>query len=149
MDMTSGPGTVRNDGEQLVGTNYFDTPPAKAGYPFVSINAAAFRVLVPPSCEAWIDEMRRSEYLIATQGLWRPSPGESPREAIELLFEDQSDSPFVMYVVAEQVDRMPSRRDSGRADLHALVYTAGPTLALRMPARFRTHASLPYCRPWS
>jgi hypothetical protein len=148
---------IDNDGPRLAGTNYFETEQAHAGNVFVSTNAGAFRLLVPRGARGWLDEMRGADYLIVTRGQWTPAPmrlpdntvrQQHPREALELLFEDGSDSPFVLHVGAESVDRLPSRQDDGRTHLRCLVYTEGPTLELEIPARFRRAARLPHLKPW-
>lgn len=132
---------IHNDGPLIVETDYWDTPHAQRGLFYVSINAGAFRLLVPLLQEASLADMRTAAYVIVTRGVWHG------RDALELLFEDGSDSPFSLHVLAAQVDRMPARSDEGRTDLWCLIYTEAG-LALDLPARYRSSDSLPDLRPW-
>lgn len=132
---------IRNDGPLIRETNYWSTPHAQRGMFYVSINAGAFRLLVPPSQQGTLADIRTGQYVIVTRGSW------NGRDALELLFEDGSDSPFVLHVLAAQVDRMPARTDEGRTDLRCLIYTK-TGLALDLPARYRRATRLPDLRPW-
>lgn len=132
---------IHNDGPLIVETDYWDTPHAQRGLFYVSINAGAFRLLVPLLQEASLADMRTAAYVIVTRGVWHG------RDALELLFEDGSDSPYVIHVQGAQVDRLPPTTDAGRTDLRCLVYTQ-TGLALELPARYRTASELPYLRPW-
>lgn len=146
---------IDNVGPRITGTDYFDSEHARRGMAYLSANAGALRLLLPE--RGWLDEMRGAEYAIITRGEWTPElvrqPDGSrrvqhPRDAIELLFEDHTDSPMAMHLVVEQVDRMPVRADEGRTDLQLLVYTAGPTLEMELPARYRRARRLPHLKPW-
>lgn len=139
---------VKNDGPIIIDTNYWQTELAQRGLVFVSVNAGAFRLLMPQVMEAAIEEMKTADYVIITRGTWYP-PGSYPRQnAFELLFEDYSAAPYSIHVSMEQVDRLPIESDEGRTDLKCLVYTEGPTLRLALPARYRRAKRLPYLKPW-
>lgn len=131
---------IKNEGPYIKETNYWQTPHGQR-YFYVSVNARAFRLLVPRQSETEIDEMRTGQYVIVTRGRWHGGEG------VELLFEDGSDSPYVIHVQGAQVDRLPPTTDAGRTDLRCLVYTQ-TGLALELPARYRTAPKLPFLRPW-
>src|SRR5690606_1522619 len=133
---------IQNDGPLIVATDYWNTPHARRGLFYVSINAGAVRLLVPPPQEGTLADMQTGQYVIVTRGLW------NGRDAMEFLFEDGSDSPYVIYVQVEQVDRLPTKEDEGRSDLRCLVYTRAG-LALALPARYRRSVHLPYLKPWA
>jgi len=133
---------VKNNGPYILLTNYWKTPHARRGLYYVSINARAFRLLVPPPKEAEIGEMRTGQYVIVTRGRWLGDDG------LELLFEDGSNSPFAIHIQAAQTDRLPPADESGRTDLRCLVYTEAG-LALELPARYRATQQLPCLRPWN
>ncbi len=80
---------IGNNGQSISSTNYWDSEPAKSGFCFLSWNANAARLLVPDTFESAISEMRSAKYVIVSRGPW---PEQSRREALELLFEDESDS---------------------------------------------------------
>jgi len=83
---------IGNDGPELVSTNYWKTKNAKAGYAFLSINAGCWRLLVPKGKGIPIDDMKTGKVVLVTRGAW---PDAGKQDALELLFEDSSDSPFV------------------------------------------------------
>lgn len=149
---------VHNDGPRIARTNYFDTPAALLGHVYLSVNAGAFRLLVPSASAGWHAEMQGAEYAILTRGMWTPPPQpqedgtrriQHPREGLELLWEDHTDSPFSIHLGAAEVDRLPARQDEGRTDLRLLVYAEGIELVQEIPARYRRASKLPYLKPWS
>ena len=94
-----------------------------------------------------------------TQGTWTPAPEQQPdgtrrvrlprESAMELLFEDHTDSPYAILMRPEQCGTLPARRDVGRTDIRCLVYSDGPRLELDIPARFRLASRLPHLQPWT
>lgn len=59
---------ICNDGKRIVSTNWWDLPYAKEGYIYVSVNAGAFRILLPDKDQQMLKDMRTAEYVIVTQG---------------------------------------------------------------------------------
>ena len=148
-----------NDGPRVVRTTYFETLMAERGFLHLSVNAGAFRLLVPRAAAMDFAEMRTAEYVVVTQGAWTPPPVPQPdgtrrmrppaENAMELLFEDHSASPYAVVLPPSQCFGSPSRQDAGRTDLRCLVYSEGPTLELEIPARYRRASRLPCLKPWS
>jgi hypothetical protein len=150
---------IQNDGGRLVDTNYWATPLARAGFSYLSINAGVFRLLLPGQNDRQVvAEIRTATEVIITRGTWHRPPALQPDgtkrlmhprpDALELLFEDDTATPYVMHLSRESIDRLPTRADEGREDLRLHVYTAGPTLALDFPARYRRASKLPYLKRW-
>jgi hypothetical protein len=136
--------TIANAGQRILSTNYWDSEQARAGYFFLSWNAGAGRLLVPDSQKPTIREMRSAKYIIVSRGSWTEKNG---REAIELLFEDESDSPYCVHLVAEQCDRLiPDYQQGGGFDI--IVLTRGGE-KLRLPGKYRHVNSIPYLQPWT
>lgn len=133
---------VNNDGAYIRETNYWETDYARRGFLYLSINAGAFRLLVPPGMREVAWEARKAEYAVITRGPWV-----GRNDSFEILFEDHSDNPYSIHVVREQVDRLPLTEDEGRTDLQLLVYTRRG-LEAELPARYRTAPQLPYLQPW-
>src|SRR5260370_41514272 len=52
-----------------------------------------------------------------------PWPDANRDDAFEFLFDDDSQSRFVLHTVPESLDRLPAKADEGRGDLACLVYT--------------------------
>ena len=146
--LTPGAIYIRNDGPQIVDTNFWESTLAEAGGMFCSVNAGAVRLLLPRSYEHAIPEMRTGREVLVTRGPW-PEMGQ--REALELLWEDGSAAPYAVHLSAGQLDRLIPRGEAGRR-LACHVYTRGfsstPLLAGTWPARFRVARSLPHLKPW-
>ena len=101
------------------------------------------RLLVPDSQKSQVREMRSSKYVIITSGILRDQDG---IEAVELLFEDKSDEPFVLLISAFQCDRLLSADDNG-VSFNFSVWTRGG-MKLLIPARFRYGHTLPCLKAW-
>ena len=137
--------TIENEGPEIVASNYWETEYAKTGAVYLSVNAGAFRLLLPPALEGALAEMRQAREAIISRGPW---PETRRADAIEVLFEDGSDTPFALFFGLEQIDRLPASQDEGRRDLRLSVWTSGPTKALELPASYRRAPSLPWLKAW-
>jgi hypothetical protein len=135
---------IKNAGQRIVDTNYWITEQAISGYCFLSWNAGAGRLLVPNSQKTLLREMKNAKYIIVSRGPWTDQGG---RDAIELLWEDNSDSPFAIHLVSEQCDRLIPETDQGGGFV-ITVWTQGG-LKGRWPGKYRTVPSLPDLSPWS
>jgi hypothetical protein len=98
---------IVNDGKALKCTNYWDTEHAKKGYFYLSWNAGAARLLVPKSQENQIKEMKAALYVVISRGKFQG------RDALELMFEDNTDAPYSIHLVTEQCDRLLPEADQG------------------------------------
>ena len=140
---------IGNDGPELVSTNYWETENAKAGYAFLSINAGCWRLLVPKGKGIPIDDMKTGKVVLVTRGAW---PEAGKQDALELLFEDYSDSPFCLIIGSDQVDRMPMDKDQDRPghkpNWKFAVYTEAGGKVYEAPARYRKAKKLPYMKEW-
>src|SRR3990167_2306796 len=123
--------TIENDGPRIVRTNYWSSEHAARGAFYVSVNAGAFRVLVPEAVRDVVAEMRTAKEVVISRGPW---PAERRDDALELLFDDGSASPFALHIGVEQIDRLPSAQDDGRSDLRCPAWMRGigdePIMAL-------------------
>ena len=125
-------------------TNYWETEHAKRGALFLTWNAGAARLLVPDQHLESIREMRTAKYVIISHGPYLPKGG---REAFELLFEDKSDSPFVVTIGENQSDgRIAIKPIHGSFPF--TVWTR-KGLRLRFTAKYREVPMLPFLEPWS
>lgn len=135
---------IANRGQAIASTNYWDSEYAQAGLCFLSWNAGAARLLLPRSLNEAIREMRTAKYVIISRG---PSSEHGGRDALELLFEDKSDSPYCIQLAAEQVDRMLPASEQGSGFVFT-VWTKGGE-KLRLNGKYRTVDSLPCLSPWA
>jgi hypothetical protein len=87
---------IRNRGQEIIETDYWDTEYNRGGYCFLSWNAGAARLLLSGALEPQLCKMRAATQVIIscgplavsdTSGRW------DTRDALELLFEDGSDTP--------------------------------------------------------
>ncbi len=129
---------IANNGPRIVETNYFDLPHARAGLFFVSVNAGTFRILVPDNQLSAIAEMRSGPKCVISRG----PLGDS--DAIELMFDDGSDSPFALHIDARQVDRLLGYET---AEVVVTAWTRDG-LAATWPGYYRAVPTLPCLDPW-
>ncbi|HFO9369580.1 hypothetical protein, partial [Escherichia coli] len=114
---------------------------AQAGYVYLSWNAGAARLLVPDAAKHLLREMRGAEYVIISKGTLHG------RDALELVFEDGSDAPFVIHMLSEQCDRLLPENNQGGGFV-VTVWTRGGN-QLRYPGKYRVVENLPDVSPWS
>ncbi|WP_338807027.1 hypothetical protein V8U11_08180 [Pseudomonas chlororaphis] len=135
---------IENDGPAISRTNYWDSAHAARGYAFLSWNAGAGRVLLPDALAPALPDMRAARYVIVSLGPWLE---QGAREAWELLFEDGSDAPYCLHLVAEQSDRRLPDTDQGGGFVITVWTRDGEQL--RLPARFRKVTEIPCLDPWA
>ena len=95
---------VKNDGQRIVSTNYWDTLHADAGRAFCSVNAGAVRILMPPALEDLLPAMQSGKYCVISIGRW---PSMRQDQGVEILFQDDTDSPLAMHFSANSFDVLP------------------------------------------
>lgn len=134
---------IENNAQAIRSTNYWDSEQAQAGYLYLSWNAGAGRVLLPDSAKGFLREMKGASEVIVSRGPWTDQGG---RDALELLWEDGSDNPFCLHIVAEQCDRMIPETDQGGGFAIAVWTRCG--LKGRWPGRYRVVSGLPCLQPW-
>ena len=134
---------IGNKGQAISYTNFFDSENASMGFFYLSWNAGAGRLLVPDSQKRTVIEMLSAKYVIVSSGPWVEQGSVS---AHELLFEDNSDAPFVIIIPSSQCDRILPKTDK-RTGFYISVWTRGGQ-KLRLPCRQRWVASLPCMDAW-
>lgn len=139
---------LQNNGQEIISTNYFDTTHAQRGYFYLSSNAGAFRLLVPDGQIPVIEECKTATEVIISRGPW---PEQGRQDAIEILFEDRSDSPYAIHLSSEQVDRLPLDQDQdirGQPPRWRFAAWARAGKALELPCRYRRVKEIPCLRKW-
>ena len=113
------------------------------GYCRFSVNAGCIRLLLPEKTLFSLEDdvLDGARYVIVTRGMYHG------QDAYEVLFEDNSASPFAIHTLANQWDRLIPQSESGRKGIPFHVYRNG-SLVRKMAARFRTAPRLPCLRPW-
>lgn len=92
---------IGNDHEKIKTTNYWETNYNKEGYIYVSLNAGAMRLLLPENLNPDIEAMKNTKTIVISKG----KHVEYDREMFEVLFDDNSDYPYVLFLSLEQFDR--------------------------------------------
>ncbi|MDR2551430.1 MAG: hypothetical protein LBD10_14665 [Desulfobulbus sp.] len=140
--------SFKNDGTELVATNYWQSEYAAGGYVYLTINAGCFRLLIPPRGLS-LEDMREASVVLITRAPW---PEMNKHDALEILFEDNSDAPFCLHIVPEQADSMPAERDRDRPGQPPkwtfAVYTEQGK-QFELPVRYRLAKKLPCLKPWA
>lgn len=134
---------IANKGQLIAETNYFDCEVAQRGFFFLSWNAGAGRLLVPDSQKPALRQMRSAKYVVISSG---PLVEHGGIPALQLMFEDHSDSPFCITITIAQTDRMLPSTDEG-GGFYVSVWTKSGQ-KLRLPGRYRNVASLPCLDEW-
>lgn len=106
--------TITNHGPLITDTDYWQSEYAAAGKLIISPNAGAIRCLLPPSLYPVIGDLRSCEYAICSVGDWSPQRAAQfglslpiRGQAVEILWEDHTDSPHAWHVSAESCILIP------------------------------------------
>jgi hypothetical protein len=103
---------IKNDGRKIIDTNFWTSEYAENGICYMSINAGCYRLLVPHYRQDWIKEMQAAQSVVISRG---PHLSAMPpkSDAFEIMFADNTQSPFIIYTGTEQWDRTPTDADQG------------------------------------
>jgi hypothetical protein len=138
---------ITNHGPLITSTNYWDSELAREGKLFISVNAGAIRVLLPPAAYDWLSDMRMARECVLSRGPW---PEQHAAEGIEIMWDDGSDSPFALHLTPESFDMLPAAPEPGREWMLA-VYTAKdgkPHRALDRKCHWRRVPKIPWLKEW-
>ena len=134
---------IVNDGQDITSTTFWESDLAAAGCVYVSWNAGAARVLIPDSLVSAVDEMKAAGSVIISRGRWAAVGRD---DALELMFEDGSESPYCLHIVQEQTDRLIPEGGQG-SGLWVTVWTREGQ-QLRLPGKYRKVDMIPCLAPW-
>jgi hypothetical protein len=105
-------------------------------------------LLLPTGWEREVEEMRSAKHAIVSRG---PFPQHNLPDAVEILLDDGSDSPYSIDLAIEQCNPLPTDEDAGKEWVFA-VWTAPrrgkPHKAMERPCYYRRVASLPCLEPF-
>lgn len=139
---------ITNHGPLITSTNFWGSDLALAGKVFVSVNAGAIRVLLPPSRYADLSDMRAAKQCVLSRGPW---PAAHAEEAVELLWDDGSDEPYSLQLTRESFDLLPAEPEPGR-EWVVSTWTAKdgkPHRALDRRCHWRRVPKIPSLAPWN
>jgi len=134
---------IENDGQAIAATDYWESEMNARGLIAISMNAGAFRILVPDSMVSQVADMRTARDVIVSKGKYQS------RQAYEILLDDHTDNPYSLLLDARQFASLqPADSEHGK-EVRISVWVRGPQRVLDMPARFRVVRRLPCLRPWA
>jgi len=131
---------ISNDGQAIVSTNFWETAAAQAGFLFASWNAGALRLLIPAARLGDLAEMKTGKMVIVTRGSLQG------HAALEIMFDDDNQSPYAAHIGLESCDREIPRQDDGREILVSAWGQEG--LLATWPGRYRIGTTLPDMSSW-
>jgi hypothetical protein len=140
---------IANRGDAIADTNFWRSEYAQHGLFFISVNAGAFRLLVPPSWGPAIPDMRKgAKHMVIS--ILPPEQWRDGKWVIEMMIEDGSDCPWSCQLSPAQVDRVPADTDKSQ-QWTASVWEGQrgqPVKRLERPAYLRIVSSLPCLQPF-
>lgn len=93
---------IRNNGAEIAETNYWTTEIGQRGLCYLSGNAGAWRLLVPPAAEYMMPDMRTGKRVTIERSV---RPDARARGAWDIVFEDGTQSPFSVALDPRMIDR--------------------------------------------
>ena len=138
------------DGKNVSENNFYETSANRLGLFYCATTCGALHLFIPQKVsdgepgEHVLNEMISAEYVIASI-----CEEESSRHYIELLFEDNTQTPYVLFLAKGQVCPGISREDDNSTDLECQIHVAPVgEVAATFPLRVRFVDHLPYTKPW-
>lgn len=129
---------ITNHGPLITATNYWESAAAEAGKIIVSPNAGVIRCLIPPSLYPTLGELRAARHAVVSLGPWEG------REAVEIMWEDDSDAPHAWHITADACVMVPGDPSPDQWVIACWVQKKGkPHKALERPAYWRRVPRLP------
>lgn len=140
---------IINDGPLIRETNFWETEYERRGLFYISTNGGAVRILVPDAQRGTISEMERGTQHVIFSYLKQHLVAQD-QLALEVLFEDGSNSPYALHSAPGAFDRYPAQQDS-QSTWRATVWEqcdGKPKMRLDLPAYVRTVYQIPCLQPW-
>jgi hypothetical protein len=133
---------IKNDGAAILSSNFWDS---KSESFFLSFHAGTARLLIPDSKINEIPKMVTAKQVILSRGSCWP---EMDKDAIEIMFDDGSKTPYSIQLMEEQIDSMiPASMH--RKDLTFSAWGKNAVKIFELPAKFRMVMRLPCLEAWS
>ena len=111
------------------------------------MNAGTFRLLIPRGNESILDELAPTREVILSRGPW-PKTGRN--DAFELLFEDDTNTPYFIHLTPNCFDRIPPDSDTAQEWKLAvwILGEDGPQKAQEWVCRYRKVKQIPCLKEW-
>lgn len=134
---------VENSGSTVLQTNYWESLYNKQGVIFLSVNSGAFRLFIPDGLIVDDNELTTAKQIVISVG-----PGFGRHCIFEIMFDDYSDSPYVLHFGTEQADRIPDAKDN-KKEFKFIAYRNNLKEILDTTCIFRFASKIPCLKKWS
>ena len=134
---------ILNNDQDIVATNYWESQEAELGFIGVSPSAGCFRIMLPRDSVKEIPNMLKDcEYAIVSRTEDIPDKG----YALEVLFEDHSETPYrILVSAAQMLPNIPSM-SGNRMEGTLSIWIEGPLKVAELKAFYRMVPSLPWMK---
>lgn len=136
---------LSGEGPEITATNFWESEYDREGLFFLSIRAGVARLLVPDALRDAVNEFRTGREVVISRG---PRPDVGVRDAVEIMFDDGSRSPFALYIMPEQTHGLAAGPELRRCTVWVRGEGGQSVKALDLPAFYRTSRRLPDRSPW-
>jgi hypothetical protein len=134
---------ISNDGPEITNTNYWASGFARSGKIIASINAGSIRLLLPPNLYQDTPDMIAAKSIVVSRGFWAAMG----RRGVEVLFDDDSISPYALHLEESTFDVLPEIEE-GEWRLSVWVESGGvPNKILDRSCHLRKVPVLPCLKP--
>ncbi|MBP8812514.1 MAG: hypothetical protein KBE25_00235 [Laribacter sp.] len=143
-----------NQGQDILETNYWDTPKGRSGYAFLSCHEGAGRLLLSRDmAERCLARLEAASEAILSSGPWRHAGPEEGRMTLEIMFDTpgQDAAPLAVHLSPRQCDQGEPPAPEGE-EFPLTVWTqdaAGQVRQLRaLSCRYRKVGAVPCLESW-
>lgn len=134
---------VENNGSEITSTNFWESAFNSNGLMLMSINKNSFRLLVPENCKDFdLKELMtgKDDIILSFGKLYG-------RSALEILFDDHTNSPYSIHIGTDQMDRLPI--GCKRSETYTfIIYQKGLKKVLETTCHYRNVNLLPCLKAW-
>ena len=137
---------INNNGQDISGTNFWQTEWNARGLFVVSLNAGAFRLLVPEAANSEVSDMIRGcRHIIISRGLFEG------RDSLEWMFEDDGRNPYSIHLEITACIPRPSSDWIGQPHVASVwsLRHGYPKKRIERSAHYRLVQTLPCLKPWN
>jgi hypothetical protein len=99
--------TIGNNEKLITNTDYWNSEAAAFGYVYLSTNADAVRLLLPDLSGLNIHDIKQSKLVVISVGRHT----DFNAFMAEVVFNEGSKSPYVIYVALNQFEKIPTEQD--------------------------------------
>ena len=126
----------------ITDTTYFDTDVCAAGYYHLVFNMNTYSLFIPDRKDDWLVETVEAESVVITRGSYNGKDN-----CFELMFEDNTETPFMIIVSDEQFSRVSPLKEGWNGQLYIFVGSLCNCKQKFEKVYYRIANTLPFCKP--